>query len=194
MKMLPVLHAAALVLTLSVPLSHSSAQQPANPEELRKLCETVLCRKPGVVGLTLDSGKPFEKKFDLPRPIAHDGWVSVFPGETIFVEAEVHGSQLINLRAVERNDHPEKTLSFQFSQDPGASSMTLIVTNPFEKNVKYHAGMMLPTGDKLLKTSSCPVLGGGRVAFESWSNAILQLVLFDFRLLDEGTKQMACEF
>ena len=70
----------------------------------------------------------------------------------------------------------------------------LVVTNPFDKRVKYHAGMMLPTGDKLLKTSSCPVLGGGRMAFESWPNAIFQLVLFDFRLLDEGGQQMACEF
>jgi hypothetical protein len=172
-------------------IPHGNAQQAANPEELRKLCETILCRKPGVVRLTLDNGKPFETTFDAPVPIVQNERVSILPGETVFVEAEVSGDRLVNLRAVAAIEHPEKTLTFEFSQ--GAFGMQLVVTNPFEKHVKYHAGMMLPSSEKLLKTSSCPVIGGGGSAFESWPNAIFQLVLFDFRLLDR-TATMSCEF
>ena len=185
---------ATLGVSLFLQPPRGLAQQPANPEELRKLCQTILCREPGVVHLTLDNGKPFETKLDWPQPITQNGWISVFPGETIFVEAEVKGDRLTNFRAVKSNDHPDKTLTLKFSQETGSPAMTLTVTNPFEKTVKYHAGMMLPTSDKVLKTSSCPVLGGGRAAFESWPNAIFQLVLFDFRLLDKSATQMNCEF
>jgi hypothetical protein len=185
---------AALGVSLFASPAHSDTPKPPSAEDLRKLCETVLCRKPSLIRLTLDSGKPFEQKLDSPQPIVRNGWVSIFAGETIFVEAEVHGDQLINIRAVETDDHPEKTLTLKFSQDVGSPSMTLIVRNPFERSVKYHAGMMLPADNKVLRTSSCPVVGNGGSAFESWPNAILQLVLFDFRLLGEGTKQSACEF
>jgi len=142
----------------------------------------------------LDNGKPFETTFESPLPIVQNGWVSVFPGETVFVEAEVSGDHLVNLRAVKNKEHPEKTLTFEFSQEAGSPSMMLIVTNPFERTLKYHAGMVLPANDNLLKTTTCPVIGGGRMAFESWPNAILQLKLFDFRLLDGGATQSVCEF
>jgi hypothetical protein len=194
MKGLRFLSLAVLGASLFAPLSDSASQEPANPEELRKLCATILCREPGLVRLTLDGGKPFETKFDWPRPITQNGWISIYPGETIFVEAAAKGDRLANFRAVKTNDHPEKTMTFKFSQEAGSPAMILIVTNPLARSLKYHAGMMLPTSDKLLKTSSCPVLGGGRKAFESWPNAIFQLVLFDFQLLDEGTTQMSCEF
>ena len=196
MSVFPILRlAVGVAISLLLARAATSAQQPANPDELKKFCETVLCRKPGVVRLTLDNGKAFETRFDLPRPIVQNEWISVFPGETIYVEAEASGNRLVNLRAVEAIEHPEKTLTFQFSQKPGPPSMMmLVVTNPFKQTMKYHASMMLPTSDKLAKTSSCPVGGGGRMAFESWPSAIIQLVLFDFRLLGEGTQQTACEF
>src|SRR5215813_8698388 len=186
---------ATLGVSLFLQPPRGLAQQPANPEELRKLCQTILCREPGVVHLTLDNGKPFETKLDWPQPITQNGWISVFPGETIFVEAEANGDRLTNFRAVKTNDHPEKTLTFEFSQKVGSPSMMLlVVTNPFGRSVKYHAAMMLPSSDKLLKNSSCPVIGGGKMAFESWPNAIFQLVLFDFRLQVEGTTGMSCQF
>jgi hypothetical protein len=196
MKALRELQFTAIVAATIVAASpHGTAQDLQTPDELRKLCETTLCRKPGgVVRLTLDSGKPFETRIDGPQPITQDGQVFVFAGETIFVEAEIDGDHLTILRGVETNNHPEKTLTFHLSQEAGTPAMTLVVTNPFPKMVKYHAGMMLPMSEKLLKTSTCPVMGNGRMAFESWPNAIFRLVLFDFRLLDENTTQMSCEF
>jgi hypothetical protein len=185
---------AVVAATVVVASPHGIAQDLLAPDELRKLCETTLCRKPGVVRLTLDSGKPFEMQIDAAQPITRKGQVSIFSGETIFVEAEIDGDQLTILRAVETNDHPERTLTFQLSQEAGSPATMLVVTNPFPRMVKYHAGMMLPASDKLLKTSSCPVMSNGRMAFESWPNAIVQLVLFDFRLLSENTAEMACEF
>lgn len=181
-------------LSLLAALPPSAAQQPADPQELYKLCETMLCRPPGSVRLTLDNDEPFETRFYFPRPIVQNEWVSIHPGETVFVEADVRGERLVNLKAVESNDNPDRTLTFEFSQPGSPGNMMLIVTNPFGSPVKYHAAMMLPSEDKLRKTSSCPVVADGGRALETWPHAILQLVLFDFRLLDSNTKTMSCEF
>lgn len=172
-------------LAVLATLSPAIAQEPGDAEQLRKICKAILCREPGSVRLTLDNGETFETTFAVPLPIVQNEWVSIYPGETVFVEADVSGERLVNLKAVETNRHPEKTLEFKFTQESANSSMMLTVKNPFHKFVKYHAAMMLPSADRLLKTSSCPVLGDGRIAFEAWPHAIFQLALFDFRLLDE---------
>jgi hypothetical protein len=186
--------ASGAVLGLLAILSPCRAQEPVNPEELRKLCETMLCRGPGSVRLTLDNGEPFETRFGFPRSIVQNEWVSIHPGETVFVEAEVRGERLVNLKAVESNDNPDRTLTFEFSQELSPANMMLIVTNPFNSPVKYHAAMMLPSDDKLRKTSSCPVVANGGKAFEAWPHAVFQLVLFDFRLLDSNATTMSCEY
>ena len=175
-------------------VAYAQIREPADPQKLRELCETILCRETLSVRLMLKDGKPFEMKFDIPVPIVQNNWVSVFPGDTLFIEADVQDNRLVNLRAVSQNKNPEKTLELRFWQEAGKLNMFLFVKNPFPKLVKYHAVMMLPAGDQMYKTSSCPVLSQGRGAYELWPHPIFQLTLFDLRLVDEQKDGTRCEF
>lgn len=173
--------------------SADTTRQPANADEVIAFCKTVLCRDPGTVRLTDDQGKPFETTFELPVPIVQNDWVSIFPGEIIYVEAETGAGRLVKLKAVAANDHPGRTLEFRMWQEAGSPGTFLSVRNPFPKTIKYHAAMMLPASDRLRKTTSCPVLSDGRMAFEMWPHAIFQLVLSDFRVI-EDTQRLPCDY
>jgi hypothetical protein len=157
------------------------------------ICEHTLCRPPQTIRLMKDDGSVFESSFDVENPIVHKGWVSIFPGETLFVEADRDDDRLVNLRAVKEMRDPHRTLELRFWQEKGKPDMFLKVNNPFSRTMKYHAVMMLLDSDKLYKTSSCPVLAG-KIAFERWPHAVFELLLFDFRLVGDGASESRCEF
>lgn len=166
----------------------------ANPGALVELCETMLCRPPGfTVPLVQDDGRPFEMLFQHPIPIAQERFISLFPGETIYVEAEAKDGHLVNWKAVESNTNPDKTLIFTLEQSAELRGMLLNVTNPFPQMLKYHVEMMLPNSEDLHKTSSCPVVPNGGQGYEIWPNAIFQLVFHDFRLI-ESDQNVSCEY
>lgn len=169
------------------------AKTKARSQMPESICEHTLCRPPQTIRLMRDDGSVFESSFDVENPIVHKGWVSIFPGETLFVEADRDENRLVNLRAVKQMRDPDRTLELRFWQDKGKPDMFLKVNNPFSKAMKYHAVMMLLDSDKLYKTSSCPVLAG-KIAFERWPHAIFELLLFDFRLIEDDASKSACEF
>lgn len=169
------------------------AKAKARSQAPERVCEHTLCRPPKTIRLLKDDGSVFESSFDVENPIVHKGWVSIFPGETLFVEADRDENRLVNLRAVKRVRDPDRTLELKFWQDKGKPDMFLKVNNPFPKTMKYHAVMMLLDSDKLYKTSSCPVLAG-KIAIESWPHAVFELLLFDFRLVKDDTRKSPCEF
>jgi hypothetical protein len=70
--------------------------------------------------------------------------------------------------------------------------MLLKVTNPFSQSLKFNMGMMPLDSDKLLKTSSCPVMAGGS-SFESWPEPVFQVVLGNARFIDADKGQVACD-
>lgn len=169
------------------------AKTKARSQTPERICDHTLCRSPQTIRLIRDDGKVFESSFDVESPIVHKGWVSIFPGETLFVEADRDENRLVNLRAVKRVRDPERTLELKFWQDKGKPDMFLKVNNPFPKTMKYHAVMMLLDSDKLYKTSSCPVLAG-KIALERWPHVVFQLLLFDFHFVDTDASKSACEF
>lgn len=169
------------------------AKTKARSQTSERICEHTLCRPPQTIRLIRDDGSAFESSFDVENPIVHKGWVSIFPGETLFVEADRDENRLVNLRAVKQVRDPSRTLEFKFWQDKGKPDMFLKVNNPFPKTVKYHAVMMLLESDKLYKTSSCPVVAG-KIAYERWPHAIFELLLFDFRLVGDDASKSRCEF
>lgn len=169
------------------------AKTKARSQSPERICEHTLCRPPQTIRLIRDDGRVFESSFAVENPIVHKGWVSIFPGETLFVEADRDENHLVNLRAVKQVRDPDRTLELKFWQDKGKPDMFLKVNNPFSKTMKYHVVMMLLDSDKLYKTSSCPVLAG-KVAFERWPHAIFELLLFDFRLVGDDESKSRCEF
>jgi hypothetical protein len=126
-----------------------------------------------------------------PRPPALKGQsLTIFPGETIFVEAERVGDELRLERIVERPERPERTLSFKF-REVGYRNMMLTVENPFDRPLKFDLGIAAHAGGPFSKTSSCPVIAGGSV-FENWPHPIAQLVIVRLRFLADDTA-MRCE-
>lgn len=182
-----------LLLAAICAAAPAAAQDSSSREDLIALCETMLCRQPGIVHLTLDDGRQQETRFDEPRPIIIDGErITVYAGETIFVEADLDGDRLVNLRAVEAIANPENTIVLELQQKVGKPYMLLTVKNPFPRPLKYHLLMLLPTDGELRRTSSCPVIANGGQAFESWPHAIFQLVLIEPRLLPAESTNLSC--
>lgn len=163
-------------------------------QALYELCAKSYCRPPGQVVLQLENGETFSTAFESPVPVVQNDWVSLFPGETIIVEAEVKEDRLTRLRAVGSVEDAARTLELRMWQEPGKPDVFLSVRNPFDRDIKYHALMMNTDSDALYETSTCPVMANGKMVLEHWPHPIFQLLFFDFRLLDSGKEDMVCEF
>lgn len=182
----------ALVLqTPGVPMGEDAAAV-----ELQQVCKAVLCRAPTPVRLKLPDGTTFAATPSLPTPIVSGDYITVMPGEKVFVEAEAKDGALKNLVAVRRLAHPERTLVFDFKQEPivkDGTDMILEVQSPFPGILKYRLGMMLVTDERPRRTSSCP-LAQGKPVFEHWPHPIFQLVAGAFRFVDPSVEGAArCE-
>lgn len=163
------------------------ADHPA-PEEV---CAEVECRPATTVILALGNGEMGRVNV-ATRPYVFDGVVSIVAGETIYVEAIPHGSTLADLRFVPTVANPERTVTLKFEQRLGIG-MVLTVTNPFSEPLKYSAGIHRPGYDEFHRTSICPVWPGVR-ASEHWPEPLVQLLLFDFRFIDEHDQDaMVCD-
>jgi len=178
----------ALILFLGAGVYNSTA----TADELDELCKKQLCRKPITISLYKKDGTQFNMTLPRALPIVSGAFLTIYPGEEIFVEAEMLDEGLGGLKAVQNNSRPEKTLVFKFEQAAGKPDMYLKIQNPFNKTIKFHAVMMSTKSDKMYKTSSCPV-PAKLIGYEHWPHEIFQLMMFEFKFLAEGAT-MECEF
>jgi hypothetical protein len=180
-----------VLLTLGpVKAEQTPPTEPRNPS-VEALCRTVLCRPVSVIRLRMKDGKNFESVLPQATPIVSGGMVTILPGETVMVEAKLVNGSLVELTAVSKILHPERTLTFQLKQEPKLADglgMVLTVRSPFPGATKYRLGMMLPSGDRILKTSSCPI-DAGKPVFESWPHPIFQLVATGFRVVKADSEE-----
>ncbi len=163
----------------------TSEARPKNPE-VEALCKRIFCRQATPIRLRLKDGKVFETLLPQAMPIVSGGLVTILAGETVLIEATLKNGALVDLVAVPKVIHPERTLVFKLTQEAGLAEglgMVLKVMSPFPGALKYRLGMMLPSSDRVLKTSSCPVTKG-RPVYESWPHPVFQLVATDFHILD----------
>jgi hypothetical protein len=172
-----------------------SAEPVAPPEmSLEEACVVRYsdCRRNQTVALRKDDGSSFQTHFDVNYPPVQNGeLISIFPGETLYIEADLTDGHLVNLKAVPELKHPEQTFTFEFQQMDGKPDMTLVARNPMKQMLKYRLGMQTLDDDRLLKSSSCPVIPGGS-GYEHWPHPIFQLLITDLHLLDDGA-EMVCE-
>jgi hypothetical protein len=130
-----------------------------------------------------------EKEFteiDYPaRPCVLHDLVNLIPNETIFIEADIQGTKLVNLKYVENLINPGKTLEIQFKQNQDHKSpfMILVVKNPFQRALKYEAGIQLLSQQGFRKTSTLPV-GAKLTNFESWPHPVTRILLKNFELVN----------
>jgi len=146
---------------------------------LEEYCKFNPCRKNLKMTLKQKDGSLFERTFTILPPVVQPTLISIFAGETLYIEATEGEEGPTDFVQVKTIRNPERTLVFKFEQqkDVGdGKSMLLTVKNPFSKTLRYKLGMMPLDMEKLVKTSSCPVAGGQSV-FESWPYPIFQIVI-----------------
>jgi hypothetical protein len=156
-------------------------------------CDRGHCYQPGSIPLTLDDGSEVAFELEVAVPIISDDVVSVLPGTTIFVSGDVVEGKLINLSVVEEPKELREVLQVRMWQEPGMPDTFLVVTNHFHEIIKYRAAMLVPQADDFSGTSSCAVLGDGRVGYEHWPHAILQIALLDFAFIGTDLDELPCE-
>jgi len=183
---------ACIVMTAMPCLAQALDQSTAAKNAREELCRRVLCRPATTVRLLLKDGMVIEVPFEDVSPIVlPNGWVTILPAEEIHIAFDVDDGTLSNPRAVQELTGSQASLSFRFNQDPDTGDSKLRITSTLKHTVKFDLGMMLPDGDDILSTSSCPVQAGLR-SYEHWSFPVFQLIAARFRVLGPES-EMTCE-
>ena len=179
---------ASVVLTGCAVAPGPSATAEDGSVDVAEMCSVVQCRFDVRIEMKQEDGTWFDKTFDA-LPVVQDAGVSIYSGTTVLFEADEVDGRLVNLRLVSEIADPERTISSRLEQDE-KGHMLLVTTNPFSKHLRVRMGIM-PLGlDRLVKTSSCPVIAGGS-SYEMWPYPVFQVYLADMRLIDE-TEEMSC--
>ncbi len=163
-------------------------QKQSRPDSFIDYCNEAPCRRNVIIHLMQKDGTIFEYESKLDPPVIQPSFISIYAGETIFIEADEGEHSPINLIHVSENTKPEKTIVYKFEQraDMGNGyDMVLTVHNPFSKPLRYNMGIMPLESDRLYKTSSCPVMAKGD-CFEHWPFPIFQIAVANMRFLEKG--------
>ena len=182
-----------LIFALSGNVAGWSAEESHAPS-IQEACKTVLkdCRHELTVHFRQLDGTEYRKTFELTYPpVQNKTLVTIFPGETLHLAATVDGDRISELVPVSVVVDASRTIELTLTQMPDKPDMLLMVTNPFDRLLKYRAAIQIPPQSDLIKTSSCPVLGGKK-GIEMWPHPIFQALLSDFQFLP-ATDQMVCE-
>lgn len=110
--------------------------------------------------------------------------LQLFCNEKILIECEIQDNQIENMKVVEQNYHPDRTISVEFFQDATDRQniqSTLLVKNPFDKELRYEALMLTPTSQEWRETSIIPI-SPHLQNYEMWPHAIIGLVLGEWTL------------
>jgi hypothetical protein len=165
----------------------ASERKPVSPDEV---CAVAQCGYGIRVELKQKDGSAFSQVYDA-LPVVQEAGVSVYGGNSVQFEAEVVDGVLTNLRLVKEVLHPERTVTAKLEQgDDG--HMMLVTTNPFDKPLRIRMGVMPLSHDRLVRTSSCPVMSKGS-SFEMWPYPIFQVFLGDMRLMKPDESMVCAE-
>ena len=120
-----------------------------------------------------------------PRPCVYNELVNMIPSEKILVEAEVKEGKLVNLKHVDKNEHPELTIGLAFTQNQDRKNpfMMLAFENPFDKDLKYEAGIQFH-GEQGFKQTSTVLVPAKQGSYEAWPDPLTRIILRNFELID----------
>lgn len=119
--------------------------------------------------------------------IINDSIIQIFPGEKLFIEADVVNDKLSNFQVVKEIRDKSKTLVIDFQQSANGKvheQMMLTIDNPFEKQLNYKAAMNLMKTKRWVDTSVYPVMAHLK-SIELWPDLITSLALFGFEFKDK---------
>jgi hypothetical protein len=175
---------AGLVLVTGAALAGDPppAQQGSQPDS-DAMCKATICQHGVHVTLKKHDGSVFDRTFDVMPGVVQPLFVTIIAGQSINIEADKVGDGLEHLRVVDVVSHPEKTLTFKLEQaDDGG--MLLTTHNPFDRLLKFNMGVLPLESERVMKTSSCPVMAG-KMSMEMWPYPIFEVVLSKARFVDE---------
>ncbi len=148
-------------------------------------CEVAPCRERLRVRLRQAGSGYFDRTYRRLPPVVQPAFVSIYAGETLYIEAEEGEKGPVNLLHVEENRNPDRTIEIEFEQDGESGDglgMLLVVRNPFARPLRYNLSMMPLDREEMYATSSCPVVPGG-TTFESWPFPIFVIAMANLRFL-----------
>jgi hypothetical protein len=153
-----------------------------------EMCAVAQCARDVRIELRREDGTSFAETFDA-LPVVQEAGVSVYAGHTVLFEAEQRDGRLAGFRLVTGIVHPERTISARLEQDE-KGHMMLTTENPFKQHLRIRMGIMPLEHDRLVRTSSCPVIAGGS-SFEMWPYPVFQVFLGEPRLM-AADEPMTC--
>ena len=150
--------------------------------------ENILTERPSFdLMLKIDDERFFKtKKPKLPY-IVDNKYVTIFPGETLFVEADVVNDTIVKFTVVKEVKNKDKTIILKFNQTTKEENprehdyMLLTITNPFNKKLVYKTNIHLILQDRLTGTSTIPVMAK-LTNYVSWPDILGAIFLYDFVL------------
>jgi hypothetical protein len=177
----------AMLAFLALPARADEASgRPASQADFLKMCQTAPCRKNVEFTLKKRDGSDFTYRTPLAPPVVQPGYITVYPGETLYFEAEEGPGGALDLRLVSTISHPEKTFIMSLAQMPlagGSTSMKFEITNPFDRRVRYHLELMPLEKEVVIKSSTCPILEK-LTNYEAWPYPIFQVLIEKVRFMD----------
>jgi hypothetical protein len=147
----------------------------------------IIERSSFVLRLSVDEENYWEWTVPITPYIFNENYIQFYPGETIFIEAEVLEDRITKLSVVKEILDETKTIVVEFNQIKNKENerihdiMMLKIKNPFNKNMEYKANIWLLKYNQWTTTSTIPVMAG-ILSYESWPDIIGSIVLYDFVL------------
>jgi hypothetical protein len=126
----------------------------------------------------------YQAHMDATFYVIKERTIQIFPGEKIYVEADLSGDILVNLRVVPEIKNKEKTITISFLQEHDGNNhvmMKLNLVNPFPQNLLYSARINLMKQKRWVGTSVEPVMPK-IMSLEMWPDIITTIVLYNFYL------------
>lgn len=115
-----------------------------------------------------------------------DSVIQIFPGEKLFVEAEIVKENLTNFKMVPQIKDSSKTLTIEFLQEVSGKEhkqMVLSVDNPFNKKFEYNAIISRMIDKKPVMISDLTIPAKAK-SVQTWPDILTALILKSFKILN----------
>ncbi|RUO20822.1 hypothetical protein CWE08_06895 [Aliidiomarina iranensis] len=153
---------------------------------LEQYCEENTCREDVEILVATAKGEYSMSQLQY-WPEVYEGDIIVLPGERLYIEANIdENNNIVDMRAVEKNEHPERTFELFFAQIRGSYGMFFSVRNPLENPVHFDFELTDIEG-KEHSVTSCPVRSN-RSFLERWPEPAKQITLSNPRILEPNAE------
>ena len=141
-------------------------------------------RESFVLNLAVSEDQYYAAELGESPYVLPENTVQVYPGEELYIEADVEDDVLVNLKNVGEIKNPEKTLIIKFSQicdGKKHQAMMLSVFNPFEKDLEYSAIIYLLMYGRWVETDVIDIKPNA-IGYETWRDIICTIALNGWKL------------